>query len=448
MIVPRNKLLFWVAAIVLPFALLSAVVPSAITVSLAFIGGLLLAAIADALGARQSLAEIGVEIPAVTRMSKDREARLELKIRNGSQRQRKLRLGLAWPRELEGDGEEMETLLPAQAEWSRLHWLCTPRQRGNFQINSVFVETASAFGFWAVRKALPVAAEIRVYPNLLSERKSLASLFLNRGGLGVHARRQVGKGRDFEKLREYVPGDGYDEIHWKATARRGKPVTKVFQIERTQEIYVIVDASRLSARVPDKEKENAEAQTSTLERFVTAALVLGLAAEKQGDLFGLITFTDKVEKFVRAKNGTSHYHTCRDALYTLQPKIVTPDFDELCTFIRLRLRRRALLVFLTALDDPAVAENFVRNIDLIRRQHLVLVNMIQPPGVQPLFTNPAVQNIDDLYQELGGHLRWQNLRGLQKTLQRRGVQFSLNQNERLSAEIVTQYLAVKQRQLI
>ena len=185
-----------------------------------------------------------------------------------------------------------------------------------------------------------------------------------------------------------------------------------------------------------------------MERFVTAALVLGLAAEKQGDLFGLITFTDKVEKFVRAKNGTSHYHTCRDALYTLQPKIVTPDFDELCTFIRLRLRRRALLVFLTALDDPAVAENFVRNIDLIRRQHLVLVNMIQPPGVQPLFTNPAVQNIDDLYQELGGHLRWQNLRGLQKTLQRRGVQFSLNQNERLSAEIVTQYLAVKQRQLI
>ena len=176
--------------------------------------------------------------------------------------------------------------------------------------------------------------------------------------------------------------------------------------------------------------------------------MLGLAAEKQGDLFGLITFTDKVEKFVRAKNGTAHYHACRDALYTLQPKIVTPDFDELCTFIRLRLRRRALLVFLTALDDPTVAENFVRNVDLIRRQHLVLVNMIQPPGVQPLFANPKVADTDDLYQQLGGHLRWQNLRALQKNLQRRGVQFSLNANERLSAEIVSQYLAVKQRQLL
>ena len=114
--------------------------------------------------------------------------------------------------------------------------------------------------------------------------------------------------------------------------------------------------------------------------------MLGLAAEQQGDLFGLLTFTDRVQNFVRAKNGKAHYSTCRDALYTLQPQIVSPDFDELCTFIRLRLRRRTLLFFLTSLDDPVLAESFVRNMDLIRRQHLVLVNMIQPPGVAPVFT--------------------------------------------------------------
>lgn len=181
---------------------------------------------------------------------------------------------------------------------------------------------------------------------------------------------------------------------------------------------------------------------------MTAALVLGLAAERQGDLFGLLTFTDRVEKFVRAKNGKNHYSLCRDALYTLEPKIATPDFDELCTFIRLRLRRRALLVFLTALDDPALAESFVRNMDLIRRQHLVLVNMLQMPGVKPLFTDPDISGVDDLYGHLGGHLQWQKLRELQMILQRRGVQFSLLTNERLSAELVSQYLNVKQRQLL
>ena len=112
------------------------------------------------------------------------------------------------------------------------------------------------------------------------------------------------------------------------------------------------------------------------------------------------------------------------------------------------LRRRALLVFLTALDDPAIAENFVRNIQLIGHQHLILVNMVQPPGVAPLFSNPNVTGLDDLYQELGGHLRWQKLRALQTTLKRRGVQFSLLDNERLSAELVSKYLSVKQRQLL
>jgi uncharacterized protein (DUF58 family) len=460
MIVPRTRLLFWVAAVVLPFALLGAVSPAAAGISLAFIGGFFLLVVVDGVGAMRSLAGIGIELPAIARMSKGREAKLELRIRNERQQSRQLRVALAWPRQIQSSDEHMDAILPAQSEWSRLAWTCTPLKRGNFQLASAFIESGSPFGFWAMRKMLPVQSEIRVYPNLLSERKSLAALFLNRGRFGLHAQRQIGKGRDFEKLREYVPGDGYDEIHWKATARRGKPITKVFQIEKTQEVYVIVDASRLSARTAEVGNSRLQVAVNSqpatfnqqpataLERFVTAALVLGLAAEQQGDLFGLLTFTDKVEKFVRAKNGQSHYSACRDALYTLEPKIVTPDFDELCTFIRLRLRRRALLVFLTALDDPALAESFVRNLDLIRRQHLVIVNMLQPPGATPLFTSPDVTATDDLYSQLGGHLRWHNLRELQKVLQRRGVRFSLLGNERLSAELVSQYLGVKQRQLI
>jgi uncharacterized protein (DUF58 family) len=189
-------------------------------------------------------------------------------------------------------------------------------------------------------------------------------------------------------------------------------------------------------------------KTTTLERFITAALVLGVAAEQQGDLFGLLTFTSKVDNFVRAKNGKAHYNACRDALYTLQPQIVAPDYDELCTFIRLRLRRRALLVFLTALDDPVLAEGFVRNLELIRRQHLILVNALQPPGVAPMFSDPNVASVDDLYERLGGHMSWHSLRELEKVLQRRGVRFSLLKNERLSAELVSQYLNVKRRQLL
>jgi uncharacterized protein (DUF58 family) len=473
MIVPRSRLLLWVAIVVVPFALLGALLPSAWVLSLLAIGILLALAVADALKAHTGLAGISLELPKIARMSKDREANLEVRIRNESQKPGSLRLALALPSEFQSPQDDARIVLPANSEWSRFHWTCTPRQRGNFKLEFACVESSSPLGLWDARSKLPAPSELRVYPNLFAERKDLAALFLHRGLSGLHAQRQIGKGREFEKLREYVPGDGYDEIHWKATARRGRPVTKVFQLERTQEIYVIIDASRLSAReaVIDAERspsplgrglgegnfsrvalpvhrESSIHKTTTLERFITAALVLGVAAEQQGDLFGLLTFTSKVDHFVRAKNGKAHYHACRDALYTLQPQIVTPDYDELCTFIRLRLRRRALLVFLTALDDPVLAEGFVRNLDLIRRQHLILVNALQSPGVAPMFSDSNVASVDDLYERLGGHMSWHSLRELEKVLQRRGVRFSLLKNERLSAELVSQYLNVKRRQLL
>ena len=476
MIIPRNRMLRWFAVIVLPFSLLGAVEPGAAGISLAAISGLVVLALADAAGSRTSLAGISLQLPEVARMSKDREAQLEVRIRNERQRPKNLRLALALPREIESPQQDAWVALPGDSEWSRLTWPCLPRRRGNYQLESAYLEADSPLGFWAARRQVPARSELRVYPDLLTERRSLAALFLHRGSFGLHAQRQIGKGREFEKLREYIPGDSFDEIHWKATAKRGRPVTKVFQIERTQEVYVVIDASRLSARPAPASRNrpsaigsslgdrlsaigyspaathtnggSGEHPATTLERFVTAALVLGLAAEQQGDLFGLLTFTNQVNTFVRARNGQTHFNACRDALYTLQPQVVTPDYDEVATFIRLRLRRRALLVYLTSLDDPVLAESFVRNMDLVRRQHLIIVNMLQPPGVAPLFANPNLASVDELYQGLGGHLLWQNLRELEKVLQRRGVRFSLLQNERLSAELVSQYLGLKQRQAI
>ena len=459
MIVPRTRLLLWVGVVVLPFSILGALEPAATLLAILVVAALFALAGLDAILSLGVGEKIKVELPEVLRLSKDRPGTLDVLLRNPTSQSLRLSLGLPFPAELRVPSEQRQILLPAGTELSRVSWDCLPLQRGYYTLRQAFLEIPSKLGFWGMRHVAPIQSEIRVYPNLLSERKSLAALFLNRGQLGVHAQRQVGKGRDFEKLREYIHGDSFEDIHWKATAKRGHPVTKVFQIERTQELYVVIDASRLTARavlqatsavpksggpVPDHHP----GQASILERFITAALVLGLAAEQQGDLFGLLTFSDKIERFVRAKNGQAHYNTCRDAIYALQPRLVTPDFNELASFIRLRLRRRALLVVLTALDDPLTAESFVQHLDLVSRQHLVLVNMMKPAGADPLFSDSAVHQLDDLYQRLGGHLQWHKLRELEKVLQRRGVRFSLLENERLSVQLVSQYLAVKQRQLL
>jgi uncharacterized protein (DUF58 family) len=444
MLVPRTRLLLWISLIVLPFAAVGATVPGTFYVAVFFIGALFVAALFDAVLSFSQLSGIRVQLPEVVRWQKDRPGVLEVRIHNESLAGRMLRIGFAFPREIVPEMDDRTVKLPANASISRIDWPATPSRRGQYFLEAAYLEAMSPFGFWAFRASQPVKAELRVYPNLFDERKNVATLFLRRGQLGVHAQRAVGQGRDFEKLREYVPGDSYDEIHWKASAKRGHPVTKVFQVERTQEVYVIVDSSRLTAREIDLDGS----RTTALERFVTAGLILGLAAEQQGDQFGLITFSDRVLSFVRAKSGQAHYDACRDRLYTLHPQSVTPDFEELCSFIRLRLRKRALLIFLTALDDPMLAESFARATELISRQHLILVDMLQPVGANPLFSSENVSNIDDLYRQLGGHLQWSQLRELGNVLRRRGVRLSLLDPARLAAELIAQHAEVKRRQLL
>ncbi len=448
---------------------IAAFVPEQMWVAISVVAVLFLLVVFDAVTSSKIFAGININFPETVQLAKDRKASLEVRIINPGRIGRELRIGIAWPLEISVPDDAISVLLPPGADVVSFQWQCTATKRGRYVLDKCFAETASRIGFWTFRRAFPMTCEVRVYPNLLAERT--AALFLARGQFGAQAQRQAGKGRDFEKLRDYIPGDSFEDVHWKATARHGKPVTKIYQIERTQEVYVVIDASRLTSRNLDHslrstsrshgraaiedipvanstQVENRAASSNVLERFITAGLVLGIAAERQGDLFGLLAFSDRMQRFVRAKNGKTHFGTCRDALFALQPETVTPDFDELFSFIRVHLRRRALLVFLTALDDPLLAENFVRNIDVISRQHLVIVGMIQPPGVQPLFSDPEVHSVDEIYQRLGGQILWNNSRELEKKLQRRGVRAILFDHEKLSAQLVTQYLETKRRQLL
>jgi uncharacterized protein (DUF58 family) len=437
-LVPSFRLLLLVGAVIVPAALI-AVVPAWQLLGYLLIVVAGLAAIADACLAPQRVRQLSVKTDALVRMWKDRTTVIDLIIRNESQKKISLRIGMLFPPEIVPPQDEQRTVLPTGTEFSRIQWECTPHKRGQYFITQCIIERPSALGLWAVRKTLPLQLEIRVYPNLAVERKK-SPAFFKRGRLGMNVQRQLGKGREFEKLREYASGDSFEDVDWKATARRGHPITRVFQVERTQEIYIILDASRLTSRpVPS------DPDATILERNVTASLLLALAAEKQGDLFGLITFSDRVHKFVRARNGRAHYGACRDALYTLHARAVTPDFEEL--FSLLRLRRRALLIFLTELDDPIVAETFVRNLRLLR-QHLVLVGMARPAGAQPLFEDPQVNAVDDVYKKLAGHISWNKLRELGRVLASQGVRFSLLDADTLGPELATIYLDLKQRQLL
>jgi uncharacterized protein (DUF58 family) len=439
MIAPRFRLILW-CALALPFLLLPAISPSALLPSIAVLILFVAIALLDAWRTQGLLSGLKFNASGVSRLTKDREGDVSITIQNADSKGKVIRIGLPFPSHIHTDKEVISVRLPEGQLASQISFMCRGTLRGRFLINRIFYETTSPFGFWNRRENAEINLEIYVYPDLSKERKQVAALFLNRGAIGMHTQRMIGQGREFEKLREYIHGDSYDQIHWKATAKRGRPVTKIFQVERTQEVYVAIDSSRLSARPAGTE--------TILEHQLRASLVLGMVAQRQGDLFGLVTFSDRVDGFLRAKNGKAHYTACRELLTALHPRLVTPDFDDLFSFMRLRLRRRALIIILTDLSDPVLAERFVQGSNLIARQHLVLVDMVRPPQSRLLFSQPDADSIDSLYEKLAGHLLLQDTRELQNTLHRHGILLSLLEDSRLTPELVNQYLAVKLRQKI
>ncbi|WOO42176.1 DUF58 domain-containing protein [Rubellicoccus peritrichatus] len=447
---PTGRSLIY-AAVLLPSTLVAPLAPGLMWFALLLYSIWFLTAFFDWWQSRSCYDGVQIEITPVCRLSKDNPGSLEifLKKSNGNSDSLVLMLGIPFHDTIESDMDTLEVQLKGIAPFWTVKWPVVSRQRGVFKIRKVYAATHSRWGFWELRKSFDVVGEIRVYPNLRRERQQLANLFLNRGLAGAHAQRVVGQGREYEQLRQYLPGDSLVDIHWKAAAKRGELVTKTFQVERTQEIYLVIDHSRMSARRLPGQNAETKFPESTLERFVTAASVLGLVASRQGDLFGMVSFHRKVTGFVRANSGRQHNQTLQDALFGLAPERVQPDFDELFSFIRMRLRRRALIIILTDLSDPVTAEAFAERVRMVSGQHLVIASMLKDDGVCPLFAedNP-VEKSADISQRIADHLKWHEFRELSKGLRREGVQLGLLNHERLSVEVVNQYLAVKARQAL
>ena len=409
----------------------------------------------DAAKSPRRLHGLRVRAPEIIRMTVDRNTQVPLTIEKPQDLASPLRLGLALPFSVTSEHTALDVPLSKEQTACLLKWPCVPRKRGRYILPACYLEVASPWGLWSVRRRYPLQSEIRVYPNLVAGQQHLGGLFRRREW-GVRAIRRMGKGREFEQLRDYLPGDSYEDIDWKATARRRFPVTRVFQIEQAQEIYIILDASRLSTRNAEyisnrrrRERRNGSSgQITIFERYITAALVMAMAANQAADRFGLLIFSDKPDCFIKAGRGPAHFNACREALYNRMPRLVSPDFDELFTFVGTRLRKRALLVFLTSLDDPVLSENFYQAMPAAAQKHILMINMLRPPGAHPLFSSDRISGIDGIYQHLVGHMLWNTLADSRRKLRQQGAGFYLLDNEALCGQLVQHYMDVKQRQIL
>jgi uncharacterized protein (DUF58 family) len=479
MIAPRTNLVAWAAAIILPLSILAGVVGSLRAICILGIVVFALGSLVDLLLGLGKYRHLEFKIPAVNRVTAGRDFELDLKLNGTGLRGGVIRLALDLPPTVKPDQSNIPLRIKPGIENLPVPVKAVAEHRGTYPINRLFFDWISPVRLWVFREERPLRSELRVYPDLALEGRKIAH-FLDRGGFGVHRQRQIGRGREFEKLREYEPGDSFDSIHWKAAAKRHKPITKVFQVEKSQEVYLAIDSSRLSSRALSSISQSSSYSSSSwsstvfdpsarhtkedprtrggagappyrstiLESFIAATLLAGATAERQGDLFGLITFSDKVDQMARARSGSLHFNHCRDLLINLQARLVAPDFEDIAATLLNRLTKRSLLIFLTSLDDSVTGENFLLAARFLARRHLVMAIMLLPPDTQPLFSAPGVEHTDQIYENIAGHLRWAKLQELRKQLLHSGVLFHLAPGQNFTLTVVSEYLATKRRQIL
>ena len=312
-----------------------------------------------------------------------------------------------------------------------------PVRRGREQGGAFVVDAFGPLGLGRRRSTLPLPWDAAVYPPLVPVRlRAAVAQARRRREPGITPLRQLGEGRLFESLREWVPGDDLRHIDWKATARRRKVITRQYEAERRQHVLLVLDTGRLlTADI---------AGVSRLDYVVQAALELAYAAVQHDDNVGVMSFADGVQHFVAPQRGRVALKRVLDVLAVVEPTLVEPDYPGAFRYLAARNRKRALTVLFTDVIDRFASDALVANIASLRPRHLPLAVTLKNPELEhaaalrpavahDAFRKAAAEELLGAREQALGHMR------------RAGVLVLDVPPDRAAQAVVAKYLELKRR---
>jgi uncharacterized protein (DUF58 family) len=349
------------------------------------------------------------------------------------------RLDQEWPATFSATQKRAEVLIEP-GEMVELALEATPQARGRTPLPPTQVEIRFPSA-WVVSRWLQDAHQtIAIYPDLqqLAEYDTLLHAHLL-GQLGIHRHRQLGGGREFDQLRNYVPDDDYRQIDWKATARKQKPITVVHRTERSQNLLLCVDCGRLMG--------NPAGNGTYLDKATDACTLLAHVADRGGDQVGLLLFRDSVLKFLPPKHGKTAVLRIIDSLVDLDAQPVFPSFAAWAEAVQIRNRKRSMIFLFTDLGDPQLSADLVATVPVIARRHVVVVISIRNPTLDQVADGPAAERAD-IYRILAARTLSDERAARTRQLVQAGVQVLDVDHPSLLVKTVNKYLDIKARQLL
>ncbi len=279
------------------------------------------------------------------------------------------------------------------------------------------------------------SAPVKVYPNLLDIRKyQILARRHHLTEMGLRQTRILGRGTEFERLREYQPDDEFRRIDWKATARRSKPISREFETERSQTILALLDVGRMM-RAP-------VADLAKLDYAVNAVLMLSYVAGLRGDKVGLIAFADEVTHFLTPRSGKGQFYRMLATLYGVESQPVESDYARAFAFLGAKHKKRSLVVVFTDLSSGLAVDTIVAQMALLRPRHLPLLVAISDPSVHDL-ASQRPRDSQSVYERVVAEQLLSERTLLLESLRHRGVLTLDVPANQLTIAVVNRYLELK-----
>lgn len=325
-------------------------------------------------------------------------------------------------------------------EEKHFQYTLRPVERGSYSFGKLNIYAKTKLGLISRRFTFSENAEVPVYPSFITMRKYELLAISNRlTEAGIKKIRRISNNREFEQIREYVKGDDYKILNWKATARRRKLMVNQYQDEKSQQVYSIIDMGR-TMKMPFE-------KMSLLDYAINASLVISKIAILKKDKAGLLTFSKDIHNVVPASRKNTQMETILQTLYKQETNYLEANYQALYASVRRNITKRSLLLLYTNFEGLSSLNRQLEFFKLLAKNHLLVVIFFENTEVKKLVADNA-KSVEDIYVKTIAEKFSYEKRQIVKELHKYGIHSILTEPKNLTVNTINKYLQLKSAGLI
>ncbi|MCC8146686.1 MAG: DUF58 domain-containing protein [Bacteroidales bacterium] len=314
-----------------------------------------------------------------------------------------------------------------------------PVKRGVYKFGMINVFVSSKIGFISRRFKTGKPSVVKVYPSFVHLKEyELIAASNKLTQPGAKKIRKIGQQLEPDQIKDYIKGDDYRFVNWKATARRAKLMTNVFRDERAQNMYCLIDKGRTM--------QSAFKQMTLLDYSINASLAISYVSMLKGDKSGLITFEKKIDSVVPASRQPVQMQMIQEALYHQQTSFYESDFQSLYQAVDKNIRNRSLLIIYTNFDSVQAMQRQLRYLSVLAKRHSILVVFFENTELESLIDR-IPENKTQVYETVVAEKLEYEKRLIIHKLRQHNIMSLLTHPDHLTLNLINRYLDIKAREI-